>query len=488
MSLSLQIKRDTKLALYRQIAEQIRTLIQTAVLPPGARLPTVRQLSAELSVTRVTVQTAYDELRADGLIESIVGSGTYVSQTKPMLQPREIAAEFDPDAVFGDIHHLMHVSVVRKMAATVPDAAMFPVDEFWNGLIGLRSEGRDLLRYGTASGDMYLRVAIMELLHGLGIRGTPDEVLITHGAMHGIDLTARALARPGDVALIEEPTFLVMHNLLKMLGIRPIAIPLDNEGPRLDVLEQVLQREQPKFYYTMPNFHNPTGLCFSTQRRHDLLNLAQQHKLTILEDDTYSYLSYDGPTPTPLAALSDSSNDNIIYLGGLSKMLLPGLRVGYIHTPSPLLMQKITEVRQVSQLSGSPLIERATATFLTSGGFKRHLKRTLPVYRQRRDTMLNALRLYMPKFVSWTEPTGGFCCWLTMPRLFAPGELYRTALQQGIAVTAGEAFLALPTETDHCRLSFGNQSREGIFAGVEQLAQIIKRRAAQNAIASSESV
>ncbi|MGB1250808.1 MAG: PLP-dependent aminotransferase family protein [Candidatus Promineifilaceae bacterium] len=475
MGLALNLNRDDDLALYRQIAEQLRTQIQQGRLPAGTRLPTLRQLSAELSVTRLTVQNAYSELQADGLIESIVGRGTFVSQeAQPEKLPRPVAEAFNPESMLGDLHHLMHVRVVRKLVSNQPDSSLFPVDEFWASLMAIRPDGQELLGYGTPMGDSQLRVELVKMISEIGIASSPSQLLITNGAMHGIDLAARGLARAGDVALVEEPTFLVLHNLLKEQGIRLIAVPMDENGPKLDVLQRILLRERPRFYYTMPNFHNPTGICFSAEHRRAILDLSIKHNFTIVEDDAYSLLAYDAPPPPSLAALS--IRPNVLYISSLSKMLLPGLRIGFMSGDAELIEQ-IMRIRQLSDLSGSPLMQRAAAHFLKSGGFKRHLKRVIPVYRQKRDTLVLALQRYMPPFVSWTHPVGGFCLWLTMPRLFESGELYRIALEQGIAFAAGEAFLSRPTEQEHLRLSYGNQSREGIYAGVEQLAQIIRHRA-----------
>jgi 2-aminoadipate transaminase len=212
----------------------------------------------------------------------------------------------------------------------------------------------------------------------------------------------------------------------------------------------------------------------SLARRQGLLQLAQRYQLPIIEDDIYGKLYYDTPPPPTLKALDPG--DHVIYLSSFSKMLMPGLRMGYLITQNDALRSRLLELRRASDLGGPGFVQRATAVFLQSGGLKRHLRKVRPVYRQRRDVLLEAMQTHLPHSIYWTRPSGGFSTWLTLPRIFAPGELYRTALQRGFAFTPGDAYLPHSDEGDHFRLCFGNQSPTAIRAGVKVLGQIMREK------------
>ena len=472
MALSIELDRKSKQPLYQQIAEQIKTQISDGRLPAGARLPTIRQLAADLKVTRLTVQNVYHELQAGGWIEATVGRGTFVSQS---VQPYTLIPSTDlaPDDVLKDILQLNQVVGVRSMAVADPDSTFFPADEFWNWLARLRPEVGPLLCYGSTQGDPLLRVELSAMLQEQGLTTVPDDILVTAGAMQGLSLVTQALTQPGDKVIVEQPTFLGFLHVLKAYQLQPIGVPLDEEGPCLPALEQLLLEHQPRFYYTTPSFHNPTGICMSVQRRRDLLSLAEKHQLTLVEDDVYGRLAYDAPPPPSLKVLDKVGL--VVYLSSFSKILMPGLRIGYVIAGVPLRSQLLT-LRRAADLCGPAFVQRALAGFLRDGGLKRHLRRVIKAYRERRDTLLAAMRAYMPEVVRWTEPAGGFCCWVTLPQYDVPGQLYRAALERGFAITPGEAFLVESEANEHFRLCFGNQTSEGIRSGVEVLGEVIQEQ------------
>ncbi len=477
MSLYLQITRKNNLAIYRQVAEQIRAQINTGRLPSGTRLPTVRSLSAELGVTPLTVHNAYNELQADGLIESVVGRGTYVSdEAQRDAMPVDTDQPFHPDNILGDILHIMRARHVRSMAVAIPDPDLAPIDEIWGRVNQLRSEWINLSGYGEIEGDGKLRAALTLWLEDRGVKAAPSRVLVTNGAMQALNIVTRALTKPGDSVLTEEPTFLGYRHLLKTQRIRPLTVPVLPDGPDITRLEQILKSEKPRFYYTIPAFQNPTGVCFSAEKRQAILDLCRKYGTQIVEDDVYSDLYYDQPPPAAIAALPHSQH--VIYLGGFSKTIMSGLRLGFIHA-SPPLMRKFVALRRVSDLSGAPMVQRLLAEFLNDGGFKRHMRRVRPIYQQRRNGMHDGLNRFMPSFVNWSRPTGGFCYWLDMPRIFAPGALYQLALENGIGIAAGEAFFTHDTQREHFRLSFGNLTTEAQQAGIEQLGRMIREQASK---------
>jgi len=473
MSLNLQIDRGSKTALYQQIAEQIKDRIAGGGLPATTRLPPVRRLATEIGVTRLTVQNAYAELQSGGWVEATVGRGTFVSPQMRTALPGDGLGNPSPESVIRNIIHLEGVTGVRSLASASPDPRLFPADEFWAALSGQRDDLLRMTTYSPSQGDPTLRVALCEHLREQGIHASPDELLVTNGVSHGLALIARALTRPGDVALVEEPTYVGFLHSLKAHGLTPISVPMDEEGPDLTVLERLVVQQRPRFFYTVPTFQNPTGHCMSLGRRKELLALAKRHGLMLVEDDIYAQLAYDEPPPPSLKALDDEGL--VVYASSFSKTFMPGLRLGYVMAQSPLA-ERLLSLRRADDLCGVALLQRALAHFLQDDGMKRHLRRVLPVYRQRRDAALNALQGAMPPGVVWTRPSGGFCTWLTLPEPYGFDGLQQAALEQGYAFAPGASFLAEPTARRHLRICFGNQPPETIQSGIELLARLIREQ------------
>lgn len=478
MTLELVLDREGNAALYHQIADQIKDRISDGRLPAGTRLPTVRQLAADVGVTRLTIQNAYGELQSGGWVEATVGRGTYVSDTaRPSSIVDAIGHDVTPDAVIGDIMQLSDIVGVRTLASASPDASLFPTSEFWQSLSG-QCHGTAVANYASSQGSAPLRVQLSAWVHERGIVADPDDILVTSGVAQGLTLTAQALARPGDVVAVEEPTYLGFLHTLKTQGLQPVGVPLDADGPDLDALERVIIQQRPRFFYTIPAFQNPTGVTMSEARRRQLLELSERHGLMIVEDDIYARLSYDGPPPPTLKSLD--RNGLVIHLGSFSKLFMPGLRLGYVVAPAPL-NRRLLSLRRATDLCSPPLLQLALANFLEQGMMRRHVRRVLPVYRERRDVMLAALQRFMPAGVQWTRPGGGFCTWLTLPPDYAFDDLQQATLRAGWAFAPGEAFLSRPTRRKHVRLSFGNQTPDTIRHGIEALAALMAERMLEQA-------
>jgi DNA-binding transcriptional MocR family regulator len=477
MSIRFQLQRDQQAALYRQIADQLKDQISSQRLPPGTRLPTIRHLAQELGVTRVTVQNAYDELQADGWIESTIGRGTFVSgRVQSRSQLHSFAQPLTPDAVITDMLQGNLTIGVRSLASASPDPQLFPADEFWGALADLRAEAATIVAYGNSQGIPALRIELSTLLRDRGIDATPDEILVTNGVTQGLSLVTAALCRPGDVVLVEQPTYVGFLHTLKAQGVEPVAVPLDAEGPQIAALERLALQHRPRFFYTVPTFQNPTGICISAERRQALLALAIRYGFLIVEDDLYARIAYEEPVPP--AIFADDPSGSVVYLTSFSKTLMPGLRLGCMVAPPPL-HQKLLSLRRANDLCGSTLLQSALAQFLSGGCFKKHLRRVLPIYRERRDLFLSVMQQQMPSAVTWTRPKGGFCSWLTLPRTPALADLYQTAIQQGWIFAPGDVFLAEPSSDYHLRICFGNQPPTTLRNGVQALAQLIRERLEQ---------
>lgn len=474
MSFSFQLRRDRQAALYQQIAEQIKDQISSNRLPAGARLPTIRQLAQQAGVTRVTVQNAYDTLQAEGWIEATIGRGTFVSErVQQQVVLRSLEQQITPDGVISDILQVNDMVGVRTLASASPDPHLFPADEFWATLAALRNEAATVASYGSTQGASPLRLELAKLLRDRQIDVTPDEVIVTAGVTQGLALVVQALCRPGDVVLVEQPSYVGFLHMLKMQGVQPVAVALDEEGPRLDLLERIAAQYRPRFFYTIPTFHNPTGVCMSSERRKAVLALALRYGFLVVEDDIYAGLAYDQPAPLPLYA--EDHTGSVVYLSSFSKTLMAGLRLGYMVAPAPL-QQKIVSLRRATDLCSPMLLQHALADFLADGGFKKHMRRVLPIYRERRDAYATAMQHAMPASVCWTRPSGGFCSWLTLPRHPALSDIYHVAVQHGWVFAPGAVFLSETSTDHHLRICFGHQPPATIRTGVELLSRLIRER------------
>jgi DNA-binding transcriptional MocR family regulator len=476
MTLPIELDRAGRVPIYQQVAGQIKEMIGGGALPAGARLPTIRRLAEQLGVTRLTVQTAYAELQSGGWVESTIGRGTFVSAEVQVTRTvGESTGGVTAAGVIGDILQIGQGRGRQSLASASPDPALFPADEFWACLADLRPHAGALAGYGPAQGDVQLRVALAEHLREREIHASPGEILVTAGVTQGLALAAAALAAPGDVVLVEQPTYIGFLHQLRTLGLQPLSVPLDGDGVRLDVIDKLAAQARPRFLYTIPTFQNPTGICTALAHRQALLSLARTHNFYIVEDDIYAALAYDAGAPPALKALD--GDERVLYLSSFSKSLMPGLRLGLLVAPA-LLQEKLLTLRLAADLVSPALTQRALALFLGGGGLRRHLRRVLPIYAERRDALVGAMQANLPAAVQWTHPAGGFCTWLTLPRHRGLADLVRLMQREGFELAPGDAFLAQGSNDLHARICFGNLPPDALRRSMRALGQVLRTQLA----------
>jgi 2-aminoadipate transaminase len=483
--MQIDLDRNSREPIYRQLEQEIQQRIRSGALPPQTRLPTVRQLAEQLGITRLTVHSAYAELQAGGWVEATVGRGTFVaSRIDDLVAPptAQFSREVTPTGMLSDILRMTQLPGLLALAKADPPAESFPLRNWQRASeIALETGGPQLMSYTTAQGDLQLRSALAEVVRERGICAGPDEIIITAGVTNGMALLTQLLARPGDTVLVEQPTYLGMLNILATNGVRVVGLPIDGEGIITDALEEALRNERPAYLYTMPTFQNPGGVSMSPARRAALLDLAERHNLLIVEDDIYGRLAYEGSPPPALK--SADRNGRVIYLSSFSKSLMPGLRIGYVVAP-PALINRLVYRRQAQDLCSPPLTQRALAIFIEHGWWHSHIKRMLPRYRERRDTLLQAMQRFFPPGVSWTRPQGGFACWVTLPPEVAITDLYMSAISRGVAFAPGEAFSAAPDGRPHLRLCFSVEPPEHLAEAIAILGSLLRERSASQSLAT----
>jgi GntR family transcriptional regulator / MocR family aminotransferase len=485
----IPLDRQSSEPLYQQIRSHLRQGILSGGLAADTRLPASRQLARDLGVNRITVENAYSELEADGLVFSRVGSGTYVLPPNP-LPP---GPSSNPGASWPLWQQSIPVSdVVARLAGTeemlkaaghpdpinfasgISDTRQFPADEFRKVLQTImRRDGNEAFGYGERSGYAPLREGIAHILASEGLPARPENILITAGSQQAIALVSQTLLDPGDGILVESPTYSIAMELFRALGFRIVGIPMDNQGMQVDKLEKILQQHHPKLIYSIPNFHNPTGTCLTSARRRQLIVLSERYNIPILEDDFVGDLRYEGRTQPALKSLDPGGQ--VIYISTFSKMLMPGLRVGFLVADGPVY-NSLLSLKRLSDLATSTLIQRALEAYVTVGRYQAYLRRSCQIFRQRRDAMITAIERYLPAGVSFDPPQGGLFLWLRLPAGLSAQELLPLACAEGVAFAPGDSFFPEGHGgEDWIRLNFVAQPVEEIEAGIMRLGKAIKR-------------
>ncbi|MEN9936616.1 MAG: hypothetical protein RLZZ387_3195, partial [Chloroflexota bacterium] len=378
--MQIALNRYSAQPLYLQIVHEVQRQISSGALPPGARLPTVRELARQLDINYLTVHSAYSQLQSAGWLKSTVGRGTFVA---PRDAPPDVAGlgrELSARGLLSDMLRLSRTSGIHSLAAAEPAPELVPSRELERAVAEALKRGAQGLVTVDPQGDPRLRAALAALLAERGVKVSAEELLVTSGATQGLALVARALTQPGDTVLVEEPTGLSALNTLGMLGLRLVGAPVDADGLALEALEVLILAHRPRFLYIAPTFHGP-GAPLSQVRRAALLTLAARYRLPVVEDDVYGLLSYDGPALAPLKA--EDADGLVVYLSSFSKVLLPGVRIGYVAARAELIEQ-LSLAKQADDLGSSPLLQRALAIIMRRGWFAAHLRRALPIYRERR--------------------------------------------------------------------------------------------------------
>lgn len=482
----IPIDHQNKTPLYRQIETYLQEGILSGSLAPDTRLPSSRQLAQELGVSRITVENAYAELEASGLVLSQTGSGTYVLppsiiQSAPKnidawpLWQQDITLEctFPKYAYIQDILKSCDNSDLINFTEGIGDPRLFPVEDFRKMIqTVLRRDGVDALGYGDRKGYAPLRNTISNILGSQGIHTHPDNVLITAGSHQAISLVARLLLKPGDTIIAENPTYSVALSLFQALNLRIVGIPTDNNGMQVEKLEELLKKYHPKLIYTMPNFQNPTGTCLSNERRRKLIALGDSYNVPILEDDFVGDLRYDGVAQPALKSLDPGGR--VIYVNSFSKVLIPGFRVGFLVAEGPVY-DMLVKYKYLNELQTSSLIQRALDAYVTVGRYQSQLRRSRQVYRKRRDAMLAAVKRHLPGDVHIDSPQGGLFMWLRLNGILTE-KLLPIALQEGVYFPPNGIFFCDDNYDDNfISLTFVSHTPDVIEEGIARLGNAIKR-------------
>ncbi|WP_376795724.1 PLP-dependent aminotransferase family protein [Thermogemmatispora sp.] len=526
MSITFSLDKSTRTLLYQQLAEQIKGAIVRGELTEGMQLPPVRRLAADLGVSTTTVAQAYDLLASEGVIGGHVGRGTYILSSPltalararapfggdPHAQGGSVAGAFQRQrqdwaaswlgglalqtSRAGQLQWLTQRALERwgdpatmiNLSSGYPDVSLFPIERWERSMARAgqllaeevrRASGLQVLQYGSTLGDEALRSYLCQYFTRFGFHPEPQEILLTSGNQQGLDLVARVLLTPGESVFIEEPAYLAALDIFEQQRIACQPIPIDEEGLRLDLLEQALEAPavRPRLLCVVPTAHSPTGVTLSRERRQRLVELASRYNLLIVEDDYCSELFYSeaGCEPPP-ALRSFDREGRVIYLKSFNKLIFPTLRFGCIVAAPPILA-RLVEGQQAFARGASLPLARALLEHLSDSAFEEELCCCRQEYRRRRDVLLNLLEEELAGLdCRWTIPTAGFNLLLWLPPHLQEYEVIEKAADRGLLLAPGQLFRAESSQQQcpSVRLTFADKSPEQLREGIKRLSSTLR--------------
>ncbi|CAG7615909.1 PLP-dependent aminotransferase family protein [Paenibacillus allorhizosphaerae] len=468
--------RDSSQPLYQQIADDIERRISYGEFPPGSQLPSERKLAEQLRVNRSTVVLAYSELRALGIIESRSGSGTRVSRHKWGATPKHTpnwhryveGGSFLPNPLF-----LRRIREALQQDKTLIDFAsgelgadLSPVKEI-NTIID--KNYTEYLGYDNPQGFAPLREALVAYLSQYrGIHTTESSILITSGSQQSLYLITQCLLTPGDAVAIEDPSYCYSLPMFQSAGLRLFRLPVDHKGVRSEDVYSLYKKHRIKMVFINPNFQNPTGTFLDEERRKQLLDVASELGLPIVEDDPFSLTAYDGSPPRPLKSMD--SIGSVLYIGSFSKIAASGLRVGWMVAPHTVV-ERLADARQQMDFGLSVVPQQVAAQFLNSSYFQPHLSNLRMQLLYKRDLLIEALQKELPDLIRFTVPQGGLHLWCKVIPEVNDSKLLEEAIRRGVIFVPGSVY---GSNSGYVRITFARPKAEQIVPGIAKFAASLR--------------
>ncbi|WP_338452857.1 PLP-dependent aminotransferase family protein [Niallia oryzisoli] len=470
--------KSSPVPLHIQITDFIKEKITNGEWTVGYKLPPQRILSKALGVNRSTVVTAYEELTAEGLIEGKSGSGTRVINNTWNLLATTAPPNWSSYVNLGI--HKPNLPTIQEInqAEFIPGIIRLGTGELSPNLIPSTSlkkvfnklSSREITHgYQEPKGLLPLREQVADYLKTIGIQTSPSSILIVSGALQAIQLISVGLLHKGSIVLTEKPSYLHSLNVFQSAGMNLIGVPLDKEGIQISQIPNYKRQHRAALLYTIPTFHNPTGTLMTVERRNQLLNICQQEQLPLIEDDVYRELWLDENPPIPMKA--SDNNGLVLYLGSLSKSLSPGLRIGWIVGPEPVI-EHLADIKMQTDYGSSSISQWVAEALLSSGLYYQHLSEVRKELRTRRDFTLNTLNKYFSDLAVWDKPTGGFYIWLHLLPSISIRKLFESALSEGILLNPGNVYDN--TAEQYLRISYSYASLPNIEDSLRRLSNIVK--------------
>lgn len=479
--LSLELKSEK--AVYRQIAEGLVEEIKRGRLKPGTPLPGTRQLAEDLNVNRKTIVLAYEDLMAEGWLTSAYKKGTFVSQKLPekiMLYRHNKQQQKVPEANFSfkKQRHRGDPFIQKEKNTIVfddglPDVRLAPMNELARGYkrIFQQSTRWRMMGYGNPAGCERIRSAIAGmLLHDRGLNADMDRLCITRGSQMALYLTANALVDIGDYIAVEDPGYAPAWNIFAACGAKLLPVKVDEEGVCVETLERICTQKKLKAIYVTPHHQFPTTVSLKIDRRIQLIELSNRYGFAIIEDDYDHEFHFHSKSLLPLASLERAAN--VIYIGSLSKIVAPAVRIGYI-LASREFVDAVAQFRKVVDVQGDSVMEHAVAELMEEGAIRKHARRAYKVYEERRENMEKKLLQYMGDKIHFRKPDGGLAYWIELRSKKDTGELAAQLIAKGVSVIATEPFSFSGKPLTALRLGYASLTAEELEYGLKILSRVL---------------
>ncbi|WPU93616.1 PLP-dependent aminotransferase family protein [Mucilaginibacter sabulilitoris] len=479
----IQVDRSARLSLHIQVCNSFISLITSGTLQPNDILPGSRVLAQLIGINRNTVKLAYDELISQGWAESIERKGIFVLSKLPLRSKTPVipatanhaeAGTFDWNNNLGPIlpnEQLQQVTLAIDDG--FPDVRLAPVDVLMREYRSLSRKfyGKGFLKYSTAMGSEQLRLAIQRYLaHSRGLIVSPDQLMITKGSQMGIYLAARLLLNPGDGIAVGVCNYGSADDTFRNSGAKLLRISVDDQGMDIDELKKALQRQKIKAVYVIPHHHFPTTVTMSMERRLKLLNLAKEYRFAIIEDDYDFDFHYDNKPFLPLASIDH--NHQVIYIGSISKTFAPALRIGFMSGP-PAFVKAAASLRQLIDKQGDTLLEEALATLYNEGEMDRHFRRSLKIYRQRRNSFCEILKADFGDTIQFRVPEGGLGIWANFDPNIDLIKMSDEAARKGLYIGNGSYYQNENFSPNAQRIGFASLRENEMTEALSILKKVI---------------
>lgn len=483
----ITIDKKSSIPVYQQIANRLVGLIREGIIRPGSALPGSREMAELLQLHRKTIVAAYEELNAQDWIESIPRKGVFVAQNLPEVKPRKLTQGVNVPAYAGNTGF----SFNRQLAVPTPSTSMqkprlvindgFP-DMRLAPMEALMREYRSLVKNKTIhamigrpdlSGTYSLREAVVPYLsatRGLNIQA--GNVMITRGAQMAIYLAARLLIQPGDYVAVGEPNYYLANALFEELGAKLVQIPVDEQGMDIEALAAACKKKKIRMVYVVPHHHHPTTATLSADRRMQLLQLVRQYKLAVIEDDYDFSFHYDSAPILPLA--STHHDGCVIYIGSVTKVMTPSIRIGFMVAPENFI-QQAANLRRLIDLRGDSLTEAAMAILIRNGDISRHTKKSNKIYHQRRDMFCAMLDEHLPGIVNYRKPAGGMALWARFHPKYPLPAIAARAAGMGLFMNDGASYITGKTNYNALRIGFASLNEKEMQEVVSILVKAGKK-------------
>lgn len=463
---SFQLEKESAVPLYQQLAAQILALAESGQLQPNEKLPPIRTLSAQLGVNASTVVAAYRALEQKKAVYSHVGSGTFVSPIPQEELPKE--QETLPQL-------LLHRPVMEAGAVNFTDTSLppslFPTEAFQKAINTLLEQEKGAA-FGKMDSQGYfpLREVLCRFLADYGISAHPENIQILSGAQQGLDVVSKALLRFGDVIFVEKPTFTGAVGAFYSRGCRVVELEMEEDGVNLGELENMAKLYHPRFFYTMAYFQTPTGISYSQSKKKKLLDLAEKYDFYVIEDDNLYDFNYTKKPLVPLKAMDH--RNRVIYLKSFSKILMPGLRMGFAVFPRKLLSDMM-QAKYTTDIATSGFLQKALALYLEENSWSEHIKTICAYGKEQYRLAVKYVDRYLAEDISYLKPQGGISLWLR-PRGFSAQALLMAAANKGVYLSPGSQFALSEGEHNALRLCFIHVPEAKLEQGIRRMAQALK--------------